>query len=89
MYIVKVYFEDLQDNNHPYHVGDIFPRNGVSVSNERINELSTSLNRRRMPLIALEDSEGIFDMPLPETPLTEDLKKPDGQKKNRRRKSKE
>lgn len=63
MYKVICYFTDLQDNKHPYNVGDIFPRDGLSVSEERIKELSENNNRRRKPLIKLmEDS--------PEEPLS-------------------
>lgn len=53
MYKVIEYFEDLQDNGRPYHVGDIFPREGLSVSVDRLTELSTNKNRRKKPLIKL------------------------------------
>ena len=39
MYKVIHYFTDLQDFNHPYDVGDTFPRQGVSVTEERLKEL--------------------------------------------------
>ena len=29
MYKVIVYFTDLHDNDHEYHEGDIFPREGI------------------------------------------------------------
>lgn len=51
MYRALVYFTDLTDGNHRYDAGDIFPRAGLSVSEERIRELSTAANKRRMPLI--------------------------------------
>lgn len=51
MYRVIKYFTDLHDNNHPYNVGDIFPRNNLEVSEKRIEELSTDKNRQRTPLI--------------------------------------
>lgn len=44
-------FLDLQDNKHYYRVGDKFPREGVEVSKDRINELSTSANKIGVPLI--------------------------------------
>lgn len=50
-YVVIHYFTDLKDKNHPYHEGDIFPREGVSVSRERIFELSTDKNKQKKPLI--------------------------------------
>jgi hypothetical protein len=51
MYKVIKYFEDLKDNRHPYKVGDIFPRNGLEVSESRLDELSGDQNRRGEPLI--------------------------------------
>lgn len=58
MYRVITFFIDLQDGEHRYHTGDAFPREGHTVSEERIKELSGSKNRRRMPLIELvEDPE--------------------------------
>lgn len=51
MYRVAEYFTDLQDNNHEYHAGDKFPRDGVEVTVNRIKELSTSANRRGIALI--------------------------------------
>ena len=38
MYKVIKYFTDLQDNEHPYNAGDTFPRDGLTVSRERIIE---------------------------------------------------
>ena len=54
MYKVIKYFTDLQDNDYPYKEGDIFPRSGVEVSEERLAELSGSNNKRKEPLIKLE-----------------------------------
>lgn len=51
MYEVIRYFEDLQDNNRPYNVGDIFPHDGMTVKEERLRELSGSNNKQRKPLI--------------------------------------
>ena len=45
------YFTDLQDNNYAYHVGDDFPREGLSVSPKRLAELSSDKNRRGVPVI--------------------------------------
>ena len=50
-YKVIAYFEDLQDDNHPYNVGDVFPRDNKTVTKERIKELATTQNRRKIPLI--------------------------------------
>ena len=51
MYRVIVRFVDLQDSNHVYHPGEVFPREGKRVSSERIAELSGPYNKRGMPLI--------------------------------------
>ena len=56
MYKVIVYFEDLQDKNHPYKVGDTYPRKGLKPSAERINELATNKNIRGIPLIKAEEN---------------------------------
>ena len=50
-YKVIAYFEDLQDNNYPYNVGDVFPRENKTASKERIKELATTQNRQKKPLI--------------------------------------
>ena len=51
MYVVKVFFTDLQDNNHEYNVGDKFPRDGMAVTPDRIKELSGTQNKRGIALI--------------------------------------
>lgn len=50
-YKAKEHFTDLQDNNFSYNVGDIFPRSGYTVSEERIKELASSDNKRGRPVI--------------------------------------
>lgn len=52
LYRVVKYFTDLHDNDHPYDVGDIYPRPGVSVTDARFAELASGENRRGIPLIA-------------------------------------
>lgn len=51
MYKVIKYFTDLQDKNHAYNVGDIFPREGLDVSQKRLKELSGPNNKQHKPLI--------------------------------------
>lgn len=51
MYEVIRDFTDLQDNEYPYSVGDLFPHDGLEVSEERIKELSSSQNLQKTPLI--------------------------------------
>ena len=52
MYKVIHYFNDLQDDGYPYNVGDEFPHKGMSVTKERIEELSGRENKQGVPLIA-------------------------------------
>ncbi|HCV7771061.1 TPA: Rho termination factor N-terminal domain-containing protein [Staphylococcus aureus] len=59
MYKVVEYFEDAQDNRHPYHEGDIYPRDGLEVSEERLAELSTTNNCREIIGIKLVEDEQI------------------------------
>lgn len=57
-YQVIKFFTDLQDNDYPYSVGDIFPRSGVTVTEARLNELSGSDNKQGVPLIkAVEEKK--------------------------------
>ena len=49
-------FKDLKDNGHVYRTGDLFPRFGVNVGDERIAELSSKRNRLKTVLIV---SDGV------------------------------
>lgn len=51
MFIVINAFLDLQDAEHLYDVGDVYPRDGVEPSEERIKELLGSDNRQGQSLI--------------------------------------
>lgn len=51
MYEVIHFFTDLQDDEYPYNVGDLFPHDGLEVSEDRLKELSGSQNLQRKPLI--------------------------------------
>lgn len=51
MYKAIAYFTDLHDNDHAYDVGDIFPRPGITVTEERIKALASSNNKRGEPVI--------------------------------------
>lgn len=51
MYKALCFFTDLKDHDYAYRAGDIFPRKGVTVSEERLKELSSSNNRRGVPVI--------------------------------------
>jgi len=38
-------FKDLKDNNHIYAKGDVYPREGLEPTKERIKELSSKKNK--------------------------------------------
>ena len=57
MYKVIKHFVDLQDNNYPYNAGDIFPRSGLVVSEDRFAELAGSENKQGTPLIQLVEEK--------------------------------
>jgi hypothetical protein len=61
--VIKM-FTDLQDKEYAYQVGDTYPREGLSPTDERIAELSGSRNRQGKPLIEA----------IPEEPAAESLK---------------
>lgn len=51
MHKVVVKFVDLQDSNHLYEVGDVYPRVGASPTPERIAELASNTNKLHTALI--------------------------------------
>ena len=53
MYRVIEYFTDLHDDDHEYREGDVFPREGIKVSKERLEELASDKNLRGTPVIEL------------------------------------
>ena len=57
MYKVIKHFIDLHDNDHSYNEGDIFPREGVDISEERLKELAGSDNKQHTPLIELVEED--------------------------------
>lgn len=63
-YRVIKFFTDLQDNNYAYKVGDVYPRQGVQVDQERVNELLSDTNKRKSPLIEVEEDteEGLSEV---------------------------
>ena len=51
-------FKDLDDSNHIYKQGDIYPREGLEPSKKRIKELSSNKNKIGEILIEkIEDSK--------------------------------
>lgn len=60
MYKVIRHFTDLQDNGYPYLEGDVYPRDGLSVTKERIAELSGKNNKQKRPLIQKEKEKNRY-----------------------------
>jgi hypothetical protein len=57
-YRVVKFFNDMQDGNFAYQVGDEYPRKGMSVLPSRIKELAGKKNRQGCPLIEeIEDTK--------------------------------
>lgn len=81
MYKVIKFFTDLQDEDHAYHEGDFFPREGLKVTPERIAELSSASNRRGVPLII-----EVMPEPLPFTEPEEEAEAPKPKKKATKKK---
>lgn len=65
MYRVIKYFTDLHDDDHPYNVGDTFPREGIEVAEERLAELAGSNNKQGVPLIELVEDDAEPKEPAP------------------------
>lgn len=58
MYEVIRYFRDAQDNEYAYHEGDIYPREGHTVSDVRLKDLLSGNNFQQVPLIKRVDAVG-------------------------------
>ena len=68
-------FTDLQDGNHVYNVGDVYPREGYTPSEERIAELASDKNRQGTPLIEVPASAEVdVDEAVEETKEPEESK---------------
>ncbi|UNB45564.1 Rho termination factor N-terminal domain-containing protein [Staphylococcus coagulans] len=46
LYEVIVRFKDGQDDEYLYQVGDVYPRVGYTPTEERVNEVASTNNRR-------------------------------------------
>lgn len=60
-------FSDLQDSGYVYNVGDKFPRVGITVIQQRLDELSSNRNKQGKPLI-----EKVGNAEIVEEDMTED-----------------
>lgn len=57
MYKVIRSFRDLTDRGYLYNVGDVFPRDGVKVTKERLAELASTKNKAKRILIEKEPAK--------------------------------
>lgn len=85
MYRVIKAFVDLQDDNHRYSVGDIYPRENAISTPARLAQLAGVKNRQGVSLIEHFDAPVQPETVEQETPL-EEIEKP---KKSRRHKEEE
>ena len=51
MYKVLEYFTDNLDNGYVYNVGDVYPHEGYTPTQERIEALTGAGNARKRPVI--------------------------------------
>lgn len=58
-YIVVKDFSDIQDDKHIYLTGDVFPREGLEVSEERVAELASKANVRGEVLIKVVEDKNV------------------------------
>ena len=72
MYRVIKTFADKQDSRYLYNVGDIYPREGLKVSERRIEELATDQNKRGIPLIEEVEEEEFMNKPVEEPEKVEE-----------------
>ncbi len=88
-YIVVKHFTDLQDHGYKYAEGDTYPREGYEPSDERIEMLSTAMNRQKTVLI--EAVPEVIPEVIPEdvTDTTENEDEPEEKPKRKRKKSEE
>ena len=87
MYEVIKKFTDLQDGNHIYNVGDTYPHDGYTPSEERITELASDKNRQKTPLIAkilYEDAEIIPEDTEETEEVPEDVEPEDNSRKRKK-----
>ena len=68
-YRVVKYFTDLQDDEHVYHVGDAYPRDGVDVTDARVKELLGDENLQGQPLIEKVNDEQPIEKVNDEQPI--------------------
>lgn len=90
MYKAISYFKDMKDNMHSYNPGDTFPRDGLTVSEKRLEELSTNKNRRGKPVIKFVEEpieEEQVEEVIAEEPEVEEITEEKPKKRGRSKKN--
>ena len=73
MYKVIVRFADMQDKNHIYEIGDVFPRDGKTVTDKRIAELASDANKVGKPVIEEVELASVEEVPEITEEIIEDV----------------
>lgn len=85
MYKAIVLFNDSQDKGYRYKPGDVFPREGLKVSDGRMASLASSNNLRGKPVIKeVPEKAAVPVVDSPEPPV-EEIVKPVEKKRGRKR----
>lgn len=84
MYTVIRDFSDSTDNKFVYRVGDVFPRSGLKVSEERLTQLLGDGNKQGVPLIR-ESSPKPEKATLDKDPGVDPPKSPEPKKRQRKK----
>ena len=79
MYKVLEHFTDNLDNGYVYNVGDVYPHEGYTPTEERIEALAGAENARKRPVIE-KVIESVTEE-VPETTVEETEEKPKRRKK--------
>lgn len=83
-FLVIAPFVDLEDGHHIYRKGDIYPREGLNVSDERIMQLLSTQNKARKSFIERIAEQTNEESSVVETKTVETVEQP---KKRRRKRS--
>lgn len=83
-FLVIAPFVDLEDEHHIYRKGDIYPRAGLNVSDERIMQLLSTQNKARKSFLERVAEQTNEESSVVETKTVETVEQP---KKRRRKRS--
>lgn len=83
-FLVIAPFVDLEDGHHIYRKGDIYPRSGLNVSDERIMQLLSTQNKAHKSFLERVAEQTNEENSVVETKTVETVEQP---KKRRRKRS--